>query len=190
MSLPLSPGYFPELVPELARRKFSFSPAIAGVEHNEWTLLRATWNEIVVKNTITSHDVAIPRRFFGDLAKLEAPVRVVALNRRLEQKGGRAVPLDRAVLPFPVVNEHSAARATSSRTASVIPIREGSRPRSRVRHWLRISIAVASLLCFVVVFLVRDARLGRATRRSATHPARPGPHLPALTSPALPGKTR
>ena len=57
MSVPLTPAP----LPELAYSRFRFEPPIEGVEHNEWTLRRATWTEMVVVNGITGTELAIPR---------------------------------------------------------------------------------------------------------------------------------
>jgi len=53
-------------VPELARRRFSFSPPIAGIANNEWTLHCIAADEAVVRNVATQEELSIPRRFVGN----------------------------------------------------------------------------------------------------------------------------
>ncbi len=59
-------------------RPFSFYPPVVGVEHNEWLYKQATWSEILVTNTKTNMEVWVPRRFLGELSKVDEPVMIVA----------------------------------------------------------------------------------------------------------------
>src|SRR3954471_5219413 len=96
MSSPLHlfPGWGPHWAPELARRRFSFSPAIVGTAHNEWTLHRTSADEAIVVNTATQEEFSIPRRFIGDVSRLEEPIWVVTLLRRLEYSEGLVRPIN------------------------------------------------------------------------------------------------
>jgi hypothetical protein len=169
-------------VPELARRCFRFSPPIAGVAPNEWTLHGVSSDEAVVRNAASGQELSIPRRWIGDVTRLEEPVRVVALLKRLEFAQGRVRPVDRAVIEMPVAQE--APRVRAAHPGEVVTIRETPQPPARWKHYLRISVALGCLACFIAVFVFRQGRGGRVRRLSA-RPARLVPHPPALTPPVL-----
>ncbi len=86
----------------LAARPFSFYPPIVGVEHNEWLVRKATWSEILVYNCKSGNEIWIPRRFVGDVSRIEDPVLIVGLNRELEYKAGAVWPYQRRILQMPV----------------------------------------------------------------------------------------
>lgn len=96
MSTPPAPPHA-----ELIDRKFSFYPPIVGVEHNEWLLHEATWSEMVVRNTKSGLEVAIPRKFFGNTSQVDEPVMIVGLNRELQYRTGSVWPTERKVLAMP-----------------------------------------------------------------------------------------
>ena len=96
MSTPPAP-----LNDELADRPFSFYPPILGVEHNEWRLREATWSELVVENTKTLLEVAIPRKLVGSLGQVDEPVMIVGLTRELEYRTGSVWPTERKVRAMP-----------------------------------------------------------------------------------------
>lgn len=96
MSAPQAPPY-----DELKDRSFSFYPPIANIEHNEWRLEQATWSEMMVRNTKTDLDLAIPRRFFGQVSHVEEPVMIVGLNKQLEYKAGGVWPVERKIYSMP-----------------------------------------------------------------------------------------
>lgn len=91
----------PEWIEHLASRPFAFYPALVGVEHNEWRLVRATWSEIQVANTRQPLEVWIPRRYFGEISRVEEPVMIVGLARELEYKAGAVWPYQRRVIELP-----------------------------------------------------------------------------------------
>jgi hypothetical protein len=148
---------------ELQRGPFAFYPAIVGIEHNEWTLKRATWTEVEVQNTKTGAQVLIPRTLLGEVSSVEAPVVIVGLVKELEYKEGVVVPHRRRVLVMPrAVN--GAARATVAETeadgprlAPVIAIRTEPADTFRTRRWLRGSVAAGILACITGGVLLRDA---------------------------------
>ena len=162
--------------PELARRTFRFSPAIAGTSHNEWSLHHVSSDEVVVRNAVSSEELAIPRRYFGDVSRLEAPVLLVALHKRLEYAEGRVRPLFRGVITMPPATD--APRVRTVAPAAVVPIREVPEPKPRWWHYLRISVALSCVACIVVVYVLRQGRPSRV-RRSVERPARLVPHSPA-----------
>jgi hypothetical protein len=92
----------PPTLDHLVTRPFSFYPPIVNVEHNEWLFRKATWSEILVVNCRSSAEVWIPRRFIGDVSRVEDPVLIVGLNRELEYKGGAVWPYQKRVLQMPV----------------------------------------------------------------------------------------
>lgn len=96
MSTPPAP-----LHDELADRPFSFYPPILGVEHNEWRLVEATWSDILVRNTKSGLETAIPRKLVGSVAQVDEPVMIVGLTRELEYRTGSVWPTDRKVRAMP-----------------------------------------------------------------------------------------
>src|SRR5205823_9005859 len=73
----------PPSLDHLITRPFSFYPAIVNIEHNEWLYRKATWSEILVVNCKSASEVWIPRRFLGDVSRVDDPVLIVGLNREL-----------------------------------------------------------------------------------------------------------
>ena len=96
-----SPPIPPQL-DHLVKRPFSFYPPIIGIEHNEWLFRKATWSEILVVNCKNGSEIWIPRRFVGEVSRVDDPVLIVGLNRELEFKGGTVWPYQPRVLQMPV----------------------------------------------------------------------------------------
>jgi len=92
----------PPALDHLQNRAFSFYPPILNVEHNEWRFRKATWSEILVANSKTNDDLWIPRRFLGEISRIEDPVVIVGLTKELEYKAGRVWPHERRVIEMPV----------------------------------------------------------------------------------------
>ena len=112
---------------ELRHGRFSFYPAIVGVQHNEWILRRATWTEVLVANAKTSEEICIPRRFVGEVSSIEAPYRIVGLVKELEYREGVVLPHRRVVLEMPrAVGDFS----RSSLRPTLYPRPAGSRGNS------------------------------------------------------------
>lgn len=86
---------------DLGERRFSFYPAILNIEHNEWLLKRATWSEVLVGNAKTGEEVWIPRRFIGEVVRVEDPVVIVGLRKELEYKAGAVWPRERRLFAMP-----------------------------------------------------------------------------------------
>jgi hypothetical protein len=174
MSVPLIAG-----LAELRHGRFSFYPAIVGVQHNEWILRRATWTEILVANAKTSEEILIPRRFVGEVSSIEAPFRIVGLVKELEYREGVVLPHRRSVIEMPrAVNDFSRANfrpALNGSPAAVVAIRAEPCGESRFWRVLRGSVAAGILICLAVIFVVRDAHLG--ARFGWTSPT---PRLPNL----------
>jgi hypothetical protein len=165
---------------ELRHGRFSFYPAIVGVQHNEWILRRATWTDILVANAKTSEEIVIPRRFVGEVSSIEAPFRIVGLVKELEYREGMVLPHRRSVIEMPrAVNDFSQSNlrpAMYARPAGVVAIRAEPSGDSRFWRVLRGSVAAGILACLGVIFVVRDAHLG--TRFGWTSPT---PRLPNLS---------
>ncbi len=92
----------PTPLEQLGNRPFSFYPAILGIERNEWIFRRATWPEVLVTHAHTGLQVAIPRRFVGEVSRIEEPVVIVGLLKELEYREGAVWPYRRQVLQMPV----------------------------------------------------------------------------------------
>src|SRR5437899_8443046 len=92
----------PPSLEHLVTRPFSFYPPIIGIEHNEWLFRKATWSEIQVVNCKSSTEVWIPRRFIGEVSRVDDPVLIVGLNRELEFKAGAVWPSQRRVIEMPL----------------------------------------------------------------------------------------
>ncbi len=85
----------------LAGRTFSFYPAIRNLEHNEWTLERRTWSEVLVRNLASSEEIWIPRNYLGEVSSSDSPVLIVGLHRELEFKAGAVWPFKKPVIEMP-----------------------------------------------------------------------------------------
>ena len=156
MSAPLNPA----LMPELVQGRFRFTPAIAGIEHNEWSLSRSTWPEIVVTNTRTQQEIAIPRRFVGGIFETKSG-RQLALLKELESSGGRVRPRRRGVIEMRGGPDPDRPRWSRPQPGGgVVAIRVEPAAASPVRRILRGSVALGFVACLALVFVVRDARLG------------------------------
>src|SRR5215471_1149298 len=92
----------PPSLEHLATRPFSFYPPILNIEHNEWLFRKSTWSEILVVNCKSGNEIWIPRRFVGEVSRVDDPVLIVGLNRELEYRGGTVWPYQRRVLEMPV----------------------------------------------------------------------------------------
>ncbi|MDQ6704784.1 MAG: hypothetical protein M3Z85_02335, partial [Acidobacteriota bacterium] len=77
----------PPPLEHLGSRHFSFYPPILNIEHNEWTYRSSTWSEILVVNVQSAMEVWIPRRFLGEVSRIEDPVLIVGLLKEIEYKG-------------------------------------------------------------------------------------------------------
>ena len=133
-------------------------------------------DEVVVRNAGTREEFSVPRRLIGNVSRWEDPVRVVALLKRLEISDGKLRPQNRDVIEMPVAVD--APRVRAGQPAAVVVIRDDPQPAPRWKHYLRISVALGCLACFVAVFVFRQGRSARV-RRFSPRPARLAPHSPA-----------
>jgi hypothetical protein len=163
----------PPTLDHLVTRPFSFYPPIVGVEHNEWLYLKATWSEILVVNRRSAAEVWIPRRFIGDVSRVEDPVLIVGLTRELEFKGGAVWPYQKRVLQMPMaVNAPSSFPSPPSNEktapAPIVGIRL-ERSDKAVFKMIGIALAVAIGLYILAVNLtrIRDIQSSNVTFTAA-----------------------
>jgi hypothetical protein len=151
MSVPPIPPEFDHL----SHRPFSFYPPVLNIEHNEWLLRRSTWSEILVANCKTDQEVWIPRRFIGEVSRVDEPVMIVGLTKELEYKGGTVWPHERRVIRMPrAVNEGVSRKPPENPEvqAPVVGIRlEPS--ESRISRLIGAVLLAGVLVCVLVVVL-------------------------------------
>jgi hypothetical protein len=166
----------PPSIEQLGDRTFSFYPAIVGVEHNEWLFREATWSEVLVVNVKSKQEIWVPKRFIGQVAKVDEPIAIVGLTKEIEFRSGSIVPFSRRVIEMPrAVNEgprpgaddpqpEGTAKAPSA-FQSVAGISSGA--DSKISKMLLIAIGVAVVLVVIVVAVLRDSE-NRVTFRPVT----------------------
>ena len=125
----------PPPLAQLGRRPFSFYPAILNAGHNEWIYRSATWSDVLVRNTKTNEEVSVPRRYLGEISRVDAPVMIVGLRRNWSIDRGVVWPAERRVIEMPrAVND--APRPGSAATAVTCPWWSESGWRAKaVRAW-------------------------------------------------------
>ena len=160
--------HIPTPLDQLGHRRFSFYPAIANVEHNEWTFRRAEWDGIQVMNTKTQEELWIPRRFLGGVASTEEPVVIVGLLKELEYREGEIVPLVRRVIEMPrAVNDVPRPVSAAPRPAQLAPvvgIRLESDEQVSSGRGVLPKVALGLLTCVVGLVLFRDGPLSTRAR--------------------------
>ena len=111
--MPIPP--IPPPLEHLGNRKFSFYPPILNIERNEWTYHQATWSEILVTNVHSGQEVWVPRRFLGEVSRVDDPVLIVGLNKELEYSAGAVWPHRRRVIEMPIaVNDRLSPTVVAS----------------------------------------------------------------------------
>jgi hypothetical protein len=153
-----SPPIPPQLE-HLVTRPFSFYPAIVGVEHNEWLYRKANWSEILVVNCRSGAEVWIPRRFVGEVSRVEDPVLIVGLARELEYKGGMIVPFQRRVIEMPVAvggQPLTAAEERAFAPAPIVGIRTASPTDRFIFKLIGVAVLAAILAYILAVNLSRE----------------------------------
>ncbi len=135
-------------------RAFSFYPPILGVEHNEWRAQQATWSEILVANTKSDQTLWVPRRYIGDLSRVDEPVMIVGLKKELEMKAGGVWPHEKRVLSMPPVSTAPVGPQAEPRAApGPMNMRMESSAESSIGRMILVSLAVAiGALALVVAF--------------------------------------
>ena len=161
MASPPIPPPFDDIV----NRPFSFYPPILNVQHNEWLYRKATWPEILVVNRKTGTEIWIPRRFLGEVSRIDHPVLIVGLNRELEYRGEAVWPYQRRVLEMPLAVGAPAAAgpvAAPERRgpAPVVGIRLESRRDRRALKLIGGTVAV-SVMVYVAALNLNLLRIPR-----------------------------
>ncbi len=144
----------------LRHRPFSFYPAILDIEHNEWRYRKATWSEVLVVNARTGQEIWIPRRFLGEISRIEDPVVIVGLVRELEYKGGAVWPHQRHVIEMPMAVGAalpSSVRPLQKGPAPVVGIRLESKTDSNIFRLVGGALVVGIVAAYFVVNLYRGA---------------------------------
>ncbi len=132
---------------ELAGRTFAFFPAIRNIEHNEWTLEKETWSEVLAKNTRSGEEIWVPRSHIGKISSSDAPILIVGLLRELQWKGGSVVPFRQQVVSMPSLGGRSGSRAPGPEPAA--PKRTNSAADRQT-----LSLIVKALLAGLAVVLL------------------------------------
>ena len=143
---------------DLGERAFSFYPPILNIEHNEWRLLRATWSELQVHNTKSEAEIWVPRRFVGEISRIEEPVMIVGLKKELEFKSGQVVQHERRILAMPAAPQ----RIPRTEQGPVLaPRGHGSSTKSESRLVLVIMgvLVVSIAACYLLVSYFRGGRV-------------------------------
>jgi len=149
----------PPSLDHLATRPFSFYPPILNIERNEWLFRRATWSEIQVVNCKSGEEIWIPRRFLGEVSRVDDPVLIVGLTKELEYKAGAVWPFQRRVIEMPVAVGGTAAQTAAepdrSERAPVVDIRIAPNTDKRIFRLIGGVLAVAILFYWGAVNLTR-----------------------------------
>ncbi len=150
----------PPQLEELGDRAFSFYPPILGIEHNEWKFVRATWSEMLVHNTKSESEIWVPRRFLGEISRVDEPVMIVGLEKELEYKAGQLVQHVRRVIAMPSARPNQEI-PKSEEGPVVAPRGHGSSTKSESRLGVIIlgSLAAAILLCYLLVSYFGNRRV-------------------------------
>jgi hypothetical protein len=161
----------PPSLDHLVTRPFSFYPPIIGIEHNEWLFRKATWSEIQVVNCKSSNEIWIPRRFIGEVSRVEDPVLIVGLNIEIEYKGGAVWPYQRRVIQMPIaVGAPPSAPSTAPDRSGPAPIVGIRLERSDKAVFKMIGIAVAVAIGLYIM-AVNLNRVGELRQRTVTYTA-------------------
>jgi hypothetical protein len=162
--MPVPP--IPPPLESLGRRPFSFYPPILNTEHNEWLFQQATWSEIQVINTKTGQELWVPRRFVGEISRIEEPVMILGLLKELEYVSGQVLPHTRRIIEMPrAVNDsyrpaYQPPAEPGPKEPSVVGIRLEGGAESRIGRLIVAVLVIGILLCFVVVNAFRSRRDG------------------------------
>jgi hypothetical protein len=158
----MSSPVIPPPLEALRSQPFSFYPAILNIEHNKWQYRKATWSDVLVVNARTGQEIWIPRRFLGEISRIEDPVVIVGLLKELEYKEGAVWPYRRRVIEMPIAvgaGARSPSSAQPIKPAPVVGIRLESDAES---HFFRIvggALVLGIVAAYVAVNFYRDSVL-------------------------------
>ncbi len=146
---PISPS-----LETLGDRPFSFYPPIVNIEHNEWQFRKTTWSEVLVVNRKTGGELWIPRRYFGEISRIDEPVVIVGLTKELEYKGGTVWPFQRRVIEMPAAGT-AAPPATGA--AGPVPTKGTESPTDvRLLRFVGIALTIGILAYAVMASFFRE----------------------------------
>jgi len=151
----------PPQLEDLGDRAFSFYPPILGIEHNEWKFLRATWSEMLVLNTKSSSEIWVPRRFVGEVSRIDEPVMILGLKKELEYVAGQVIQHERRVIAMPAPGPKREIPRSDER-----PVTEpkgystaSSKSESRLGVVILTVLVVAIAACYFLVSYFRGGRV-------------------------------
>jgi hypothetical protein len=149
------------LLETLGNRPFSFYPPILGIEHNEWHFRKATWSEILVVNSRSAAEIWIPRRYLGEISRVDEPVVIVGLNKELEFKGGAVWPYQRRVIEMPVAvgDTRRMPVAEPPQPGPVVGISLDNSTESRIGRMIVGALLTGIVACVVIVTAYRQGEV-------------------------------
>src|SRR5580693_366931 len=151
----------PPPLDHLGARPFSFFPAILNIEHNEWLFRKATLSEVLVYNVKSGEELWMPRRFLGEIARIEDPVLIVGLVKELEYRGGVVAPHRRRVIEMPLAvgdRMHTTA-VPRPQPAPVVGIRLEPGTETRIGRLILGALMAGVLGTLAVVMATREGVL-------------------------------
>ena len=152
----------------LRSRPFSFYPAILNSEHNKWQYRKATWSDVLVVNARTGLEIWIPRRFLGEISRIDDPMVIVGLLRELEYREGAVWPYQRRVIEMPMaVGAPAPAMVAPRRTgrAPVVGIRLESKSESHLFRIIGGALVLGIVVVYVLLNFYRESALSGAFSR-------------------------
>jgi hypothetical protein len=153
----------PPPLAQLGRRPFSFYPAILNVQHNQWIYESATWSDVLVRNTQTNEEVSVPRRYLGEVSRVDAPLMIVGLRAELEYRSGAVWPAERRVIEMPLAVNDSPRMGlahTPATRAPVVGIRLESTTTTRFGKLAAGGVALGMAGCVLAISLFRGGVIG------------------------------
>ena len=158
----------PPSLDQLITRPFAFYPPILNIAHNEWLFRKATWSEILVVNSKNGEEAWIPRRYLGEVSRVDDPILIVGLNKELEYKAGAVWPYQRRLIEMPMAvggNVVSASGdADRNERAPIVGIRVPPSTDSRMFRLIGAALAIGVLLYLGAVNLVRTPHVLQGIR--------------------------
>jgi len=158
----MSTPVVPPPLEALRNRPFSFYPAILNIEHNQWQYRRATWSDVLVVNARTGQEIWIPRRFLGEISRIEDPVVIVGLLKELEYKEGAVWPYRRRVIEMPIAVGASARPSLPEQRTGLAPVVGIRLESNHESHLFRIvggALVLGIVAAYVAVNFYRDSVL-------------------------------
>jgi len=150
----------PEELDKFVGRPFSFYPPVVNIEHNEWSYLKGTWSEVLVKNAKTGMEIWVPRRYLGEISRVDEPVMIIGLNRELEYTAGAVWPHKRRVVRMQGPSKPPPPESGNVEVPPPPPRGSGSPAERRLGRLIIGSLALAIILTFLGVTIVQRRQSG------------------------------